>query len=160
MMVDKKNVIGRPIVEVPKCYVPHVPTLRVHVTEDFGDCSLSLDSLGSTGTEKDDSTDENRRHIGVIPIRRPRAVISSPANDILIRNRNKIRDERLCAAKNGAVLQSRHAKCEVKSHEVTYPSATRKYKGPESNDKVDPIVKKKVKKGSIKSENVTRIWKF
>ncbi|OIW13129.1 hypothetical protein TanjilG_32110 [Lupinus angustifolius] len=159
-VADKNNVIGQSNVKVPKCYLPHVPTLRVHVSENFGDCSLSIDSLGSTGTEKDDSTDENRQHIRFIPIRRPRAVISSPANDILIRNRNKIRDERLCATKNGAVLQNRHAKCEVKSHEVTYPSDTRKSKEPESNDKVDPIVKKKVNKSSIKSENVPRIWKF
>lgn len=160
-VMDKKNVIVRSIVKEPKCYVPHVPTPRVHVTEDFGDCSLTSDSSGSTGTEKDDNTDESRIHIRASSIPRPRAVISSPDNDILIGNRNKIRDGRLPASKNGTVLQNRHAHCKVKSHDVTdIPEDTRKSKKLESNDKIDPIGKKKVHKGSIKSENVPRNWKF
>lgn len=77
-VMDKKNVIVRSIVKEPKCYVPHVPTPRVPVTEDFGDCSLSSDSSGSTGTEKDDNTNESRVHIRTSSIPRPRAVISSP----------------------------------------------------------------------------------
>lgn len=82
-------------------------------------------------------------------------------NDILIGNRNKIIDGRLPASKNGTVRQNRHAHCKVKSHDVTdIPADTRKSKKPESNDKIDPVGKKKFHKGSIKSENVLRNWKF
>ena len=78
-MVDKKNVSKPSIVKVPKCYVPPAPTPRVQITEDFGDCSLSSDSSGSTGPEKDDNTDENKMNIRASPIPRPRAVVSSPS---------------------------------------------------------------------------------
>lgn len=82
-------------------------------------------------------------------------------NDVLVGNRNKIRDGRLAASKNGAVLQNRHAHCKVKSHDVTdTPPDTRKNKEPGSKDKIDPVGKKKVHKGSIKSENAPRNWRF
>lgn len=82
-------------------------------------------------------------------------------NDILIRNRNRIRDERLSASKNGTVLQSRHAQCKVKSHGTTdIPPETRKCKESMSKDKSDPVGKKKVHKSNIKSENLPRNWKF
>ncbi|KAK7268699.1 hypothetical protein RIF29_21405 [Crotalaria pallida] len=152
---EKKDAIVRSIVKAPKCYVPHVLTPRVLVTEDFGDCSMSSDSSGSTGT------DENKLNIRASSIPRPRAVISSPDNDVMIGNTNKIRGGRLSATKNGAVLQNRHTQC--KSHVVAEtPPDTRKSKEPESNnDKVDLVRKKKVHKGSnIKSEKVPRNWKF
>ncbi|TKY51827.1 hypothetical protein E2542_SST23346 [Spatholobus suberectus] len=173
---DQKVVTMPSIVKAPKCYVPHVPIPRVPVTEDSGDFSLPSDSSRATGSENDDSTDENKVNIRASSIPRPRAVISSPDNDIMIGNRNKIRDGRLSASKNGAVLQNRHAHCKVKSHDVTdIPPDTRKHREPGSKDKInlvgknrelgskdkiDPVGKKKVHKGSIKSENAPRNWKF
>ncbi|XP_027366774.1 uncharacterized protein LOC113873025 isoform X2 [Abrus precatorius] len=159
--VDQKVVSMPSSDEVPKCYVPHVPIPRVHVTEDSGDFSSTPDSSGGTGPEKDDSTDENKINIRASSIPRPRAVISSPENDIMIGNINKTRDGRLSASKNGAALHNRHAHCKVKSHGVTdIPPDTRKHKEPGSKDKIDPVGKKKVHKGSIKSENAPRNWKF
>ncbi|XP_061356807.1 uncharacterized protein LOC133301201 [Gastrolobium bilobum] len=153
-VVNQKVVSVPSIVKVPKCYV--VP--RVSVTEDFGDSSLTCDS--SSEPEKEDNTDDNKVNIKASSIPRPRAVISSPDNDILIGNRNRNRDGRLSAPKNGTV-QNRHAHCKVKSHDVTdIPPDTRKYKEPGSKHKIDPVEKKKVHKGSIKSENVAREWKF
>ncbi|KAL2325038.1 hypothetical protein Fmac_024096 [Flemingia macrophylla] len=189
---DKKVVTTPSIVKAPKCHVPQVTIPRVPVTEDSGDFSLTSDSSGATGSEKDDSTDENKVNIRASSIPPPRAVISSPDNDELIGNRNKIRDGRLSASKNGAVLPNRHAHLKVRSHNVTdnppdtikhrehgskdktdhalckvkppevvdIPPDTRKHRELGSKEKIDPVGKKKVLKGSIKSENSPRNWKF
>lgn len=77
-------------------------------------------------------------------------------NDKLIRNRNRIRDERLSASKNGTVFQSRHAHCKVKSNGTAdIPPETRKCKEYGSKDKSDPVGKNKVHTSNIKSD-----WKF
>lgn len=76
--MDQKVVSTASIVKAPKCYVP-VTIPRVLVTEeDSGDFSSVSDSSGATGSEKDDSTDENKVNIRASSIPRPRAVISSP----------------------------------------------------------------------------------
>ncbi|XP_019426846.1 PREDICTED: uncharacterized protein LOC109335192 isoform X2 [Lupinus angustifolius] len=151
-VMGKKNVIVRSIVEVPKCYVPNVPSPQVNVTEDFLDCSLSSES---SETEKDSNNDEVRLHIRAGPNLRPRAIISSPGH------KNKTRDGRLSATTNGAALQNRRVHLKVKSYEVTdTPPDTRKSKEPDSNGKIDPIRKKNVHKVSIKSEKVPKSWKF
>ncbi|KAG4919508.1 hypothetical protein AAZX31_20G186600 [Glycine max] len=157
--MDQKVVSTASIVKAPKCYVP-VTIPRVLVTEeDSGDFSSVSDSSGATGSEKDDSTDENKVNIRASSIPRPRAVISSPENDMMIGNRNKNGDGRLSASKNGGVLENRHAHCKVKSHDVTdIPPDTRKQREPGSKDKADPVGKKKVHKGSVKFENAP--WKF
>ncbi|KAG4908289.1 hypothetical protein AAZX31_20G186600 [Glycine max] len=158
-VMDQKVVSTASIVKAPKCYVP-VTIPRVLVTEeDSGDFSSVSDSSGATGSEKDDSTDENKVNIRASSIPRPRAVISSPENDMMIGNRNKNGDGRLSASKNGGVLENRHAHCKVKSHDVTdIPPDTRKQREPGSKDKADPVGKKKVHKGSVKFENAP--WKF
>ncbi|WJX18718.1 hypothetical protein P8452_08489 [Trifolium repens] len=168
---DHKVVSVPSIVKVPECYVPQVIIPRVSLTEDFGDCSLPSDSSGSAepgkdedtderhgglekdgGPEKDDNTDdENKVNIRASPIPRPRAVISSPENDHMIGNRNKIGKGRLSASKNSTVSPNRHAlaQCKVKSHETTdIPPDARKCAEPKSKDKIDPVGKKKVLKGS------------
>ncbi|RDX93305.1 hypothetical protein CR513_24453, partial [Mucuna pruriens] len=160
-VTDQKVVCMPSVVKVPKCYVSQVPIPRVPVTEDSEDFGLESDSSGATGSEKDGNTDENRVNIRAGSIPRPRAVISSPDNDIMIGNRNKIRDGRLSTSKNGATFQNKHAYCKVKSHDVTdIPPDTGKHREPGSKDKFDPVGKKKVHKGSIKSENAPRNWKF
>ncbi|XP_020222851.1 uncharacterized protein LOC109805243 isoform X2 [Cajanus cajan] len=77
-VTDRKVVTMPSIVKAPKCYVPQVTIPRVPVTEDSGDFSLSPDSSGATGSEKDDSIDENKVNIRASSIPPPRAVISSP----------------------------------------------------------------------------------
>lgn len=137
---------------------------RVPVAEDFRDSSLTSDLSGHGGLEKDGNTDdENKVNIRASSIPRPRAVISSPENDQVIGNRNKIGKGRLSASKNSTVSPNRHAlaQCKVKSHETTdIPPDARKCAEPKSKDKIDPVGKKKVLKGSIKSDNLHRHWKF
>ncbi|WJX12281.1 hypothetical protein P8452_02796 [Trifolium repens] len=174
---DHKVVSVPSIVKVPECYVPHIIIPRVSLTEDFGDCSLPSDSSCSAELEKDEDTDErhggpekdgntddeNKVNIRASSIPRPRAVISSPENDQVIGNRNKIGKGRLSASKNSTVSPNRHAlaHCKVKSHETTdIPPDARKCAEPKSKDKSDPVGKKNVLKGSIKSDNLHRHWKF
>ncbi|CAJ1976537.1 unnamed protein product [Sphenostylis stenocarpa] len=159
-VTDHKVVSMPSVVKVPKCYVPHVPIPRVPVTEeDSGDFSSASDSSVTTGSEKNGSTDENKVNIRASSIPPPRAVISSPDNDIIIGNRNKIKDGRLSASKNGVILPNRHAHCKVKSHDVSdVPPETKKPREPGSKDEIDSVGKKKVHKGSIKFEKVP--WKF
>lgn len=143
---------------------------RVSVTEDFEDFSLISNLSGPGGLEKDgksekdgNSDDENKVNIRASSIQRPRAVVSSPENDILIGNRNKIGNGRQSALKNRTVLPNRHsqAQCKVKSHDTTdIPLDSRKCAEPKSKDKIDPVGKKKVHKGSIKTESLHRHWKF
>ncbi|KAL1342169.1 uncharacterized protein LOC130951668 [Arachis stenosperma] len=162
-VVRKKNV-SKPssMVNAPKCYVPPVSSPRVQINEAFQDCSLSSDS-GSTGPEKDDSIDENKINTRACRVHRPRAVISSPYNDRLFGSRNETSNGSSSPLKNGTPPQNRHAhcNCKAKSHEdADNPLNTRKSKEPDSNGTIDPVGKKKVHHGSIKSENVNRIWRY
>ncbi|KAG2376854.1 uncharacterized protein HKW66_Vig0174270 [Vigna angularis] len=158
-VTDNKVVAMPSVVRIPECYVPHVAIPRVPLTEDSGDFSVESDSSVTTGSEKAGSTDENKVNIRVSSIPPPRAVISSPDNDIMIGNRNKTRDERLSTSKNGAVLQNRHAHCKVRLHDATdIPSDTRKHREPGSKEEIDCVGKRKTHKGSIKFEKVP--WRF
>ncbi|WVZ26454.1 hypothetical protein V8G54_004998 [Vigna mungo] len=74
IMTNNKVVAMPSVVRVPECYVPHVATPRVPVTEDSGDFSVASDSSVTTGSD----TDENKVNIRVSSIPPPRAVISSP----------------------------------------------------------------------------------
>ncbi|MED6223529.1 hypothetical protein PIB30_074790 [Stylosanthes scabra] len=159
-VVQKKDVTKPSVVKAPKCYVSPLSSPRVQISDSFQDCSLSSDS-GSTGPEKDDSIDENKTNTRASRVPRPRAVMSSPYNDRLIGNRNDTSNGSSSPLKNGTSPQNRHAHCKVKSHEIAdTPLDTRKSKDPGSDGKIDPLGKKKVHKGSIKSENVNRIWRF
>ncbi|XP_058770833.1 uncharacterized protein LOC131644367 [Vicia villosa] len=143
---------------------------RVSVTEDFEDGGLTTDLSGPGGLEKDggpekdgNTDDENKVNIRASSIPRPRAVISSPENDLLIGNRNKIGNGRPSTPKNSNVSPNRHslAQCKVKSHDNNdIASDTRKSVEPKSKDKTEPVGKKKVHKGITKSENLHRPWKF
>lgn len=143
---------------------------RVPVTKDFGDGGLASDLSGHGGLEKDHGPekdgnidDENKVNIRASPIPRPRAVISSPENDLMIGSRNKTGNGRVYVSKNSTVLPNRHAlaQCKVKSHDTTdIPRDARKSTEPKSKDRVDHVGKKKVHKGSVKSDNLHRHWKF
>jgi len=81
----------------------------------------------------------------------------------MIGSRNKTGNGRVYVSKNSTVLPNRHAlaQCKVKSHDTTgNPPDARKSTEPKSKDKVDHVGKKKVHKGSIKSDNLHRHWKF
>ncbi|GAU23802.1 hypothetical protein TSUD_27110, partial [Trifolium subterraneum] len=120
---------------------------RVPVAEDFGDSSLTSDLSGHGGLEKDGNTDdENKVNIRASSVPRPRAVISSPENDHMIGNRNKIGKGRLPASKNSTVSPNRHtlAQCKVKPQDTTdIPLDARKCVEPKSKDKIDHVGKKK-----------------
>ncbi|XP_045808175.1 uncharacterized protein LOC123902485 [Trifolium pratense] len=146
--------------------IPRVPVAN----EAFRNSVLTSDLSGhgglekDRGPEKDDNTeDENIMNIRASSIPRPRAVISSPENDHMIGNRNKIGKGRLPASKNSTVSPNRHAlaQCKVKPHDTTdIPPDARKCAEPKFKDKIDTAGKKKVLKGSIKSDNLHRHWKF
>ncbi|GLU08236.1 hypothetical protein SLE2022_251600 [Rubroshorea leprosula] len=85
------------VARIPKSYVP----------------DLVRDSVSAAqGVEKDNKGDqeENRPNIRVSSIPPPRAVLSSPDNDEVIGNRNKIKAEHAPAAKNHnqGIVQNRH----------------------------------------------------
>ncbi|CAL5208310.1 unnamed protein product [Lathyrus oleraceus] len=143
---------------------------RVSVTQDFGNGGLTSHLSGPGGLEKDhrpekdgNTDDENKLNSKASSIPRPRAVISSPENDLLIGNRNKIGNGRLSAPKNSIVSPNRHslAQCKVKSLNTSDIALdTRNCVEPKSKDKTDPVGKKKIHKGITKSDNLHRPWKF
>ena len=65
-------------------------------------------------------------------------------NDVLIGNKNRIKDGRLSALKNCSVTQDRYARCKVKSSVMTdVPPNTRKSKEAADNSKMDLVGKKR-----------------
>ncbi|KAL5068275.1 hypothetical protein RYX36_019162 [Vicia faba] len=140
---------------------------RVSLTEDFGDSGSTSDLSGlekDGGPEKDGNIDDvNKVNVRASSIPRPRAVISSRENDLLIGNRNKIGNGRLSAPTNSTVSPNRHslAQCKVKSHDTTdIASDTRECVESKSKHKTDPVGKKKVHKAITKSDNLHRPWRF
>ncbi|KAF7837418.1 hypothetical protein G2W53_005900 [Senna tora] len=148
---NEKNVSRPSTAKVAKCYVPQAPIPRVPVSEDLGVCNKVSDSSGLTRVEKDGNFDEDKVNIRASSIPRPRAVISSPDNDTMIGNKNRMKNERLPASKKHAVLQNRHALCKVKSSNNTEnPPNTRKPKeaAEKSSNITDPVQKRRPTKSA------------
>ncbi|XP_060671236.1 uncharacterized protein LOC132803348 [Ziziphus jujuba] len=53
--------------------------------------------------------EDNQQNIGASSIPRPRAVLSSPNNDVVIGNKNRVKTERPSVLKNRKTIQNRHA---------------------------------------------------
>nr|XP_011462409.1 PREDICTED: uncharacterized protein LOC101306220 isoform X2 [Fragaria vesca subsp. vesca] len=87
------------IARVPKSYVP-LPRVVVP--------SISV----AEGVKKANKIEEmNKQNIRAGSIPPPRAVLSSPDNDMVIGNKNKIKAQRSSALKNHSMVQNRSTQC-------------------------------------------------
>ncbi|TYH27219.1 hypothetical protein ES288_A02G052000v1 [Gossypium darwinii] len=86
-----------PTARIPKSY--HAPEVDKH-----SDSTSEEAEQNKTKAEEE----ETRPNIRVSSTPRPRAVISSPDNDALIRNKNKIKGRQRTASKNHNTVQNRH----------------------------------------------------
>ncbi|XVF62772.1 hypothetical protein PTKIN_Ptkin09bG0035300 [Pterospermum kingtungense] len=113
---------------IPKSYVPAV--------------EKPSDSAPEEAEKNKTKTDEEvRPNLRVSSTPRPRAVISSPDNDAVIGNKNRIKKEHRTALKNNNMVQNRHT---TRSHiYARSPVNTRK-----SEDDTDCNFEIKGKKGS------------
>ncbi|KAL4273110.1 hypothetical protein GQ457_13G026330 [Hibiscus cannabinus] len=91
-----EDVSPMPTARIPKSYVPEV--------EKHSDTS----SEGSEKSKTKAEEEEARPNIRASSTPRPRAVISSPDNDAVIRYKNKIEGRQPTALKNHDTVQNRH----------------------------------------------------
>ncbi|KAJ7955485.1 Atp-dependent rna helicase dbp-7 [Quillaja saponaria] len=145
---DRKDSSLTPNAKVPLSYVPHVPIPRVPVSEGLGFCSsLAIESLAFAGAENNNIY-EDKVNIRASTIPRPRAVLSSPDNDVMIGNKNRIKDDQRSASKNCSFGQNRHSRCKnIPSGTTQDLSKTRKSKDA-TNDKIDPKESKRSARGT------------
>ncbi|XVF38537.1 hypothetical protein REPUB_Repub20aG0110500 [Reevesia pubescens] len=117
-----------PTARIPKSYVPQIEKPSDSVPEEAEKKKKNID-------------EEDRPNIRVSSTPRPRAVISSPDNDAVIGNKNRIKGEHRAALKNHNMVQNRHT---TRSHIFARgPVKTRK-----SKDDADCKLEVKGKKGS------------
>ncbi|KAH1096447.1 hypothetical protein J1N35_013368 [Gossypium stocksii] len=91
------DVSPMPTARIPKSY--HAPEVDKH-----SDSTSEEAEQNKTKAEEE----ETRPNIRVSSTPRPRAIISSPDNDALIRNKNKIEGRQRTASKNHNTVQNRH----------------------------------------------------
>lgn len=126
-----QDVSPMPTARIPKSYVPEIE-------KPSDSSSQSSEEAEKNKTKADE---EGRPNIRVSSTPRPRAVISSPENDAVIGNKNRIKGEYRTALKNNDVVQNRHT---TRSHVFARtPVRTRK-----SKDDTDCNSEIKGKKGS------------
>ncbi|XP_022760359.1 uncharacterized protein LOC111306757 isoform X2 [Durio zibethinus] len=123
-----QDVSSMPTARIPESYVPEIEKPSDSATEEAKKNKIKTD-------------EEDRPNIRVSLTPRPRAVISSPDNDAVIGNKNRIKGEHRTALKNHNMVQNRHS---TGSHIFARsPVKTRK-----SKDDADCNVEIKAKKGS------------
>ncbi|XP_050217090.1 uncharacterized protein LOC126667976 [Mercurialis annua] len=104
---EYRDVSPLPIARIPSSYVPNV-VLPTELP------SQEPDNKSSTSTEEED-----KPKVRASSVSRPRAVISSPDNDALVANKNKVKALRPSALKRPNVIQSRHEQCKVAPSQAT-----------------------------------------
>ncbi|KAB1219343.1 hypothetical protein CJ030_MR3G001174 [Morella rubra] len=98
--VKKHKDISPPnVAKIPAYYVPNVLLSTISVTEGAGNNDNKFD-------------DDDKISIRATPILRPRAVVSSPDNDVLIGTKNRSQ------VKQPSPLKNRHAQCKVFSRDI------------------------------------------
>ncbi|KAK9991689.1 hypothetical protein SO802_026674 [Lithocarpus litseifolius] len=105
------------VAKIPKSYVPNVLLSTTSVSE-----SLVMPTISASegAGEIDKKIDEDDKiSIRASSILRPRAVLSSPDNDVMIGNKNGIKAKRPSGLKNHNLVQSRHAQCKIISSNIT-----------------------------------------
>ncbi|GMN53321.1 hypothetical protein TIFTF001_022458 [Ficus carica] len=101
------------IAKVPKSYIPNIavsPSNDMPKVVSMPKISV-LKEAEQDNREADDEDGKQHRRACSIP--RPRAVLSSPDNDMVIGNRNRSKTERSSVLKNRKLPQNKHAQCKV-----------------------------------------------
>ncbi|KAF3952533.1 hypothetical protein CMV_021920 [Castanea mollissima] len=105
------------VAKIPKSYVPNVPMSTTSVSE-----SLIMPTISASegAGEIDKKIDEDDKiNVRASSILRPRAVLSSPDNDVMIGNKNRVKAKRPSCLKNHNLVQSRHTQGRIISSDIT-----------------------------------------
>ncbi|KAL4593781.1 hypothetical protein ACB092_M012500 [Castanea dentata] len=105
------------VAKIPKSYVPNEPMSTTSVSE-----SLIMPTISASegAGEIDKKIDEDDKiNIRASSILRPRAVLSSPDNDVMIGNKNRVKAKRPSGLKNHNLVQSRHTQGKIISSDIT-----------------------------------------
>ncbi|WCJ24122.1 hypothetical protein M5689_006105 [Euphorbia peplus] len=127
------------IARVPKSYVPNIilPTYVVSPSESASEGSDKKSNI---------SDEEDRPNIRASSVPRPRAVLSSPVNDAVIGNRNRVKALRPSVLKNQNGVQSRHTPGKTVRDQAVDDKNSPSLRKP--NDTTDTKIDLRVKKGS------------
>eukprot|EP00257_Ricinus_communis_P020988 XP_015580364.1 uncharacterized protein LOC8265730 [Ricinus communis] len=118
---EYRDVSPVPIAKIPKTYVPNI--------------LLPTESASEGVDNKSSSDEEDRPNIRASLVPRPRAVISSPDNDALIANKNRVKATQPSALKNHNLIRSRHAQCKVVPSQAIDESPLNTSKSKDTTDK-------------------------
>lgn len=105
------------VAKIPKSYVPNVLVSTTSVSESLIMPTISASEEAGEIDKKIDEDDKISIRAG--SILRPRAVLSSPDNDVMIGNKNSVKAKRPSGLKNHNLVQSRHAQCKIISSNIT-----------------------------------------
>ncbi|KAM4117009.1 hypothetical protein ACJW30_02G092000 [Castanea mollissima] len=99
---------------------PKVKVREQEDQEDFKGPPLNDDSSFPGAGEIDKKIDEDDKiNVRASSILRPRAVLSSPDNDVMIGNKNRVKAKRPSCLKNHNLVQSRHTQGRIISSDIT-----------------------------------------
>ncbi|KAJ0035976.1 hypothetical protein Pint_25155 [Pistacia integerrima] len=137
-----------PVKERQDVFPPSVP--RIQKTHALNAVTVTPTISTSKGTEKNDRKIDEKDRSNIRPssstsVLRPRAVLSSPDNDAMIGNKNKIGANQSRVLRNHNFIQKRHVNAQCK---VT-PSTKSQTHTKLSNDAADNKSDLKGKKGSV-----------
>lgn len=143
----------RSVVRIPKSYISNSDIPMTPLPKEGKIDNKVKDAEGSKPDAKTTS------------VLRPRAVLSSPDNDGVIRNRNKVKAELLSGLKNHNLCQNRHIRCKVSPKRSTSENSITKkgepkevadskseLKGRRRSTLTEPTQKVNLRKGKPNSE--------
>ncbi|XP_024032622.1 uncharacterized protein LOC112095172, partial [Morus notabilis] len=100
------------IAKVPKSYMLNIAVSFTNDTPKVAMPKISVIKEEEKDNKKVDYED-GKQNIRACSVPRPRAVLSSPDNDLAIGNRNRSKTERLSVLKTSKLPQNRHSQCKV-----------------------------------------------
>ncbi|XP_059632302.1 uncharacterized protein LOC132274946 [Cornus florida] len=118
------------IVRIPTHHISNSATPAVPVVKEAG--------KNNSSNRKD--VEDSKPNIRAGSILRPRAVLSSPDNDGMIRSRKKTRAELMSGLKNHNLCQNRHTQCKVEPRTIVAesPISMRRDSKDAADRKTDP----------------------
>ncbi|XP_052206414.1 uncharacterized protein LOC127810875 isoform X2 [Diospyros lotus] len=90
------------IVRIPKSYIPGATSPTIPLSRGEGE-----------NDSKKKALEDKKTNTRASSVPRPRAVLSSPDNDVMIRSRNKAKTGLLSGLKDNDSCQNRHTQCKV-----------------------------------------------
>lgn len=123
------------VAKIPASYVPNVLMSTTSVSEGLIIPTISV----SEEAKKNDKNfeEDDKINIRANSILRPRAVLSSPDNDVMIGNKNRMKVKQPSSLKNRNLVQSRHVQCKVISSNITESSINIRYSKDADDSKSD-----------------------